>query len=179
MRKHISERTTGWTSVQMSCSCRLRRHRSQSHSLQTWYYHFNITSPGSGGVWHAPGASRCWGLEMTQATWGHVASREVVREDIRGLRNVLRPSAAVPCPPVGFPGGLGGQMLSDVFCRVRGGWTRGWSGKIKVERFALRAAFKMSTWTNGSNRKTGLKEIGWNTLNKAIMFHIIAAFKLI
>lgn len=51
-------------------------------------------------------------------------------------------------------------MLSDVFCRVRGGWTRGWSGKIKVERFALRAAFKMSTWTNGSNRKTGLKEIG-------------------
>lgn len=114
-------------------------------------YLFNdITSPGSGGIWHTPGASRCWRLEMTQTTWGHVASREVVWEDIRGLRYMLRPSAAVPCPPVGFPGGLGGQMLGDIFCRVRGGWTRG-CRKIKVERFTLGAAFKMPTWTSGRN----------------------------
>lgn len=38
---------------------------------------------------------------------------------------MLGPSAAVPCPPVSFPGGLRGQVLGDVFCRVRGGWTRG------------------------------------------------------
>lgn len=63
---------------------------------------------------------------------------------------MLRPGAAVPCPPVGFPGGLRGQMLGDVFCRVRGGWTRG-CRKIEVERVTLGTVFKMPTWTSTRN----------------------------
>lgn len=91
-----------------------------------------ITSSGGGGIRHAPGATWCGGLEVTQAARRHVASGGVLGEDVGRLGHVLRPGAAVPGPPVGFPAGLGGQMLSDVFSRVRGGGARG-CGKVKVE----------------------------------------------
>lgn len=103
----------------------------ESHLARWWV--FVITSPGSRGIRHAPGASRCRGLEVAKAARGHVASSGVFWKDVGGLRNVLCPSAAVPRPPVGFPAGLGGQMLGDVFGRVRGGGARGWSS-VKVER---------------------------------------------
>lgn len=45
---------------------------------------------------------------------------------------MLDPGAAVPGPPVGFPAGLGGQVLSDVLSRVGGGGAGGCS-KVKVE----------------------------------------------
>lgn len=86
---------------------------------------FVITSPGSGGIRHTPGASGGGGLEVAQAARGHVASGGVLRKDVGGLGHVLRPGAAVPGPPVGFPAGLGGQMLGDVFGRVGGGGARG------------------------------------------------------
>lgn len=76
---------------------------------------FPVTSPWSGGVRDAPGATRCRGLEVPQAAWGHVASGGVLRKDIGGLGHVLRPGAAVPRPPVSFPAGLGGQVMGDVF----------------------------------------------------------------
>lgn len=92
-----------------------------------------ITSPWSRGIRHTPGATRCGGLEVAQAARGHVASGGVLWKDVGGLGHVLCPSAAVPCPPVSFPAGLGGQMLGDVFGWVGGGGARGW-GKVKVER---------------------------------------------
>lgn len=94
---------------------------------------FVITSSRGWGIRHAPGATRCGGLEVAQAAWGHVASGGVLRKDVGRLGHVLRPGAAVPGPPIGFPAGLGGQMLSDVFGRVRGGGARGCS-QVKVER---------------------------------------------
>lgn len=86
---------------------------------------FVITSPRSRRIRHAPGASGCRGLEVAQAARGHVASSGVFRKDVGGLGHVLCPGAAVPGPPVGFPAGLGGQMLGDVFGRVRGGGAGG------------------------------------------------------
>lgn len=86
---------------------------------------FVITSPRSRGIRHAPGASRCRGLEVAQAARGHVASSGVLGKDVGGLGHVLCAGAAVPRPPVGFPAGLGGQMLGDVFDRVWGGGARG------------------------------------------------------
>lgn len=91
---------------------------------------FVITSSRGGGIRHAPGATRCRGLEVAKAARRHVASSGVLGKDVGRL--VLRPGAAVPGPPVGFPAGLRGQMLSDVFGRVRGGRARGCS-KVKVE----------------------------------------------
>lgn len=92
---------------------------------------FVITSSRSRRIRHAPCAARRWGLEVSQAPWGHVAPGGVLWKDIGGLGNVLRPSAAIPRPPIGFAAGLRGQMLSDVFSRVRGGRARGW-GEVKV-----------------------------------------------
>lgn len=43
MQKHISERTMGWTLVQMSCSCTTRCQYSQAHSQQIWDYNLNIS----------------------------------------------------------------------------------------------------------------------------------------
>lgn len=94
---------------------------------------FPVTSPRSGGVRDAPGATRCRGLEVPQAAWGHVASGGVLRKDVGGLGYMLRPGAAVPRPPVSFPAGLGGQVMGDVFSRVGSGGAGSWS-EVKVRR---------------------------------------------
>lgn len=73
------------------------------------------TSPRSGGVRHAPGASRRGRLEVSQSAGGHVAARGVLREDVGGLGHVLHAGAAVPGPAVGFATGLGGEVLGDIF----------------------------------------------------------------
>lgn len=86
-----------------------------SYSGNKRHLMFPVTSPWSGGVRDAPGATRCRGLEVPQAAWGHVASGRVLRKDVGGLGHMLRPGAAVPCPPVSFPAGLGGQVMGDVF----------------------------------------------------------------
>lgn len=85
---------------------------------------FVITSPRSRGIRHAPGAYRSRGLEVAQAR-GHVASSGVLGKDVGGLGHVLCTGAAIPGLPVGFPAGLGGKVLGDVFGRVRGGGARG------------------------------------------------------
>ena len=82
-----------------------------------------VTSSRSRGVGHAPGAPGGRGLEVgRQSPRGHVVGGRVVGEDVGGLGGV-RPRAAVPRPPVGLAGGLGGQVLRDVLHRVWGGWT--------------------------------------------------------
>ena len=66
---------------------------------------------------------------------------------------MLSPHAAVPGPPVGFPAGLGGQVLGDVFRRVRGSRARG-CNKVKFESCNCRTVFEMST--RNSRRKCWL-----------------------
>lgn len=118
-----------------------------------------ITSPGSRGIRHAPGTSGCRRLEVAQAARGHIASSGVLWEDIRGLGHVLRSSAAVPGPPVGFPAGLWGQMLSDVFCWVRGGGARGcskengWEMKVKDDDLFTVHCFKSQVRARATTRE--------------------------
>lgn len=99
---------------------------------ETWTGHQGtgtgrVTSPGHGGVRHAPGPRGRGGLEALRCPRGHGAARQVLAEDAGGRGHVReggRLAGLLPGPAVGLPRGLWGQVLAHPLDGVRGPWAR-------------------------------------------------------